>query len=264
MIIRKIKLVAIILFMVQMANAQNYNQSVKDFAEGKYYKNNETGRSIKYGYISSLNTYGVTLKNNQGDLSYFMNCTEELSSDEQYMELTYCMSPNTGGTLGTIVVTKNKIVWKASDGSLTFYLENNNQTSNNYAKSESKNRSDSYKIGNIEVGKFDYSYENLTLKEWKDKIAKKNLGSNWRLPSKEELLLMYKNKSALNIHINEFDQEDSYIGIDNGKIIMISMYNGELDDPARRNKTYIHVRLVRIIKSNSPSPKPISKKPISK
>lgn len=102
----------------------NYNQSVKDFIEGKYFRNQETGLRLKYGYISSLNTYGLTFRNSYGNEFYFMNCSDRLSSDEQYMELTNCMSPEDGSGVGRVGVYKDRIIISASDGSLTYYLEN--------------------------------------------------------------------------------------------------------------------------------------------
>ena len=102
----------------------NYNQSVKDFIEGKYFRNQETGLRLKYGYISSLNTYGLTFRNSYGNEFYFMNCSDRLSSDEQYMELTNCMSPEDGSGIGRVGIYKDRIVISASDGSLTYYLEN--------------------------------------------------------------------------------------------------------------------------------------------
>ena len=123
---KKIILIALLLIACTQQNifAQNYRQSVKDFVEGKYFKNQQTGRSIKYGYISSLNTYGLTLKDTEGNLAYFMNCTAKLSSDQQYMELTFCMSPVTGGTLGKFGIYKDRMIMYGTDGTLTFYLEN--------------------------------------------------------------------------------------------------------------------------------------------
>jgi hypothetical protein len=253
MIKKLITTLAIATLISHVSIAQNYSQSVKYFAEGKYYKNSETGRSVKYGYISSLNTYGVTFKDAEGNLSNFMNCTEQLSSDEQYMELTYCMSPNTGGTLSRISVTKSKIVLYGNDGSLTFYLENYNnskaQNSNNYSKPSYSSvdvNAEFYKIGNLEIKNEDYGYEKLSLKQWKDAIDK-NIGNNWRLPTKVELMIMYKNKKSLNFPIKRFmAQEFSYLGVDNGKLIVFGMFYGELDKFERLADSFIKVRLVRV------------------
>ena len=66
-------LVLLSMFFIQFNYSQNSNQSVRDFVEEKYFNNQETGRSIKFGYISSLNTYGVTFKDSEVNLAYFMN-----------------------------------------------------------------------------------------------------------------------------------------------------------------------------------------------
>jgi hypothetical protein len=105
------------------STSYNRNQSVKDFVEGKYFRNNQTGLRVKYGYISSLNTYGITFVNSYENKFYYMNCSERLSSDEQYMELTNCMSPDDGSGIGDIDVYKDRIVINARDGSLTYYIE---------------------------------------------------------------------------------------------------------------------------------------------
>jgi hypothetical protein len=91
--------------------------------EGKYFRNSQTGLRVKYGYISSLNTYGITFVNSYENKFYYMNCSERLSSDEQYMELTNCMSPDDGSGIGDIDVYKDRIVINARDGSLTYYIE---------------------------------------------------------------------------------------------------------------------------------------------
>jgi hypothetical protein len=103
---------------------RNYNQSVRDFIEGKYFRNSQTGLRIKYGYISSGNTFGLTFVNSYGNEFYFINCSDRLSLDEQYMELTNCMSPEDGSGIGRVGIYKDRIIITASDGSLTYFLEN--------------------------------------------------------------------------------------------------------------------------------------------
>ena len=105
------------------ASSYNRIESVRDFVEGKYFRNSQTGLRVKYGDISSLNTYGITFVNSYENKFYYMNCSERLSSDEQYMELTNCMSPEDGSGIGDIDVYKDRSVINARDGSLTYYLE---------------------------------------------------------------------------------------------------------------------------------------------
>ena len=224
-------LIFLFLFTQQSNFAQDNQQSVRDFVEGKYFKNHQTGRSIKYGYISSLNTYGLTFKDTEGNLAYFINCTLELSSDEQYMELTFCMSPVTGGTLGRFVVSKDKMTMYGTDGTLTFYLEehkkalveNNSSTARNQTSSliEGSGNSSSQskvivpvqiigkakKIGNLEIAQNDFSWE----MDWDDaKKACERLGEGWRLPTKTELSIIYKNKSLLGGFIPKNNYAHSY------------------------------------------------------
>jgi hypothetical protein len=222
-----ISILTILILSSSFSIAQNYSQSVRDFVEGKFYKNSETGRSIKYGYISSLNTYGVTFKDAEGNLNNFMNCTEQLSSDEQYMELTFCMSPNTGGTLGKIGVYKTKIVLYSSDGFLTFNIDesNENQSQNNNTKSVKELLADVYKINNLEVAKFDYKMEGLTIDEANLECAK--LGKGWRLPTKSELILMYENKDKVNLE-KATTNLLYYVGVDNNQLVHVSMISGAI------------------------------------
>jgi hypothetical protein len=214
---KKITIQIVIIFAIslQICFAQNYKQSVKDFVEGKYYKNQETGRSIKYGYISSLNTYGLTFKDSGGQLAYFMNCTVELSNDEQYMELTYCMSPATGGTLGKFGVYKDRIVMYGNDGSLRFYPEkeesyNSNQSSSNNSNSEYNFIGKAKKIGTLMIAQFDFP-DRMTQAETLE--AFENLGDGWRLPTKLEAGLLFKNKGL----IGGFSSEEYWISNDQSK-----------------------------------------------
>lgn len=105
-------------------NQNNNSQSVEDFVQGKSYKNSQTGLRLKYGYIGSLNTYGLTFINSYGNQFNFINCSQEFSSDRQYMELSGCMNTEDGSGVGTVGVYKDRIIISASDGTLTYYLEN--------------------------------------------------------------------------------------------------------------------------------------------
>lgn len=126
------KKILVLFFVSLVCFTQNsYSQNVRDFVEGKYFKNQQTGRSIKFGYITSLNTNVLTFKDSEGNIAYFMNCSIDMSRDEQYMVLTNCMSNVTGGTLGKIVVNKDRLIWNGSEGSLTFYLESQSTYSEN-------------------------------------------------------------------------------------------------------------------------------------
>ena len=193
-------LVISFLFLTQFNYSQNSNQSVRDFVEEKYFSNQETGRSIKFGYISSLNTYGLTFKDSEGNLAYFMNCTIDISRNNQYMALTYCMSPVTGDSLGKIGVYKDRMIGYGTDGSLVFYLDNSNSDSAN---------NDNYQIntfepekiksiigkkiiiGKLQVAQKEFGYR-MTYEDAVIECGK--LGKGWRIPTKEELYFIYKNR----------------------------------------------------------------------
>jgi hypothetical protein len=215
------KKILVLFFLSLLSFVHNsYSQNVREFVEGKYFKNQQTGRSIKFGFISSLNTSGLTFKDSEGNIANFVNCRIDMSRDEQYMVLTNCMSNVTGGTLGKIVVYKDRLIWNGSDGSLTFYLENqstfneNNVVTKKYEpssliegggglKKDDVIISDlevkrvigkSKKIGNLEIAQFDFS----KVMNYKDaSSACEQLGNGWRLPTQNELNLIYKNKNII-------------------------------------------------------------------
>jgi len=90
--------------------------------EGRKFKNTETGLVIQYGYISPLNTYGITFTNKNGVKFYFMNCDKNVSSDELSMILRSCMNPDDGSGVGTIYVFQKRFIIQASDGRMVYDL----------------------------------------------------------------------------------------------------------------------------------------------
>jgi hypothetical protein len=194
----------LLLFITQFIYSQNSNQSVRDFVEEKYFTNQETGRSIKFGYISSLNTYGLTFKDSGGNLAYFMNCSVNISSNNQYMALTYCMSPITGDTMGKIGVYKDKMILYGTDGSLVFYIDNSNIDSVNNSDYQNKISEPILKpigpksiigkkiiIGKLQVAQYDFP-QKMSYNEAVKECEK--LGKGWRIPTNAEWRVIYKNK----------------------------------------------------------------------
>ena len=111
----------------------SFGQSrIEDYLEGKKFKSSSTGLVIQYGYISSLNTYGITFTNSYGNKFNYMNCSKQVSSDESYVIFTNCMNPESGSGVGTIYAYRTKIIVKASDGQMQYDLisPNNFQNSN--------------------------------------------------------------------------------------------------------------------------------------
>jgi len=119
---KKITFIIFYLTFSLMLNAQS-SQSIDEFAEGRWYYNSQNGSKVKYGYISSLNTYGLTLKTSNGYVGYFMNCSISFSRDRQYMELTGCMNPDNGGGVGIASFYKDRVIFSGDDGDITYYIE---------------------------------------------------------------------------------------------------------------------------------------------
>lgn len=92
--------------------------------EGKKYKNTKTGLIAQYGYISSLNTYGVTITNKNGVKFYFINCDKYIASDELSMTLKSCFNPDDGSGVGVVYVYPRRIVIQSSDVRLEYELIN--------------------------------------------------------------------------------------------------------------------------------------------
>jgi len=115
------KIVFILLCLAYSFNA--FSQSkIEDYLEGKKFKNSSTGLIIQYGYISSLNTYGIIFTNSYGNKFNYMNCSKQVSSDESYMILTNCMNPESGSGVGTVYAYRTKIIVRASDGQMQYDL----------------------------------------------------------------------------------------------------------------------------------------------
>jgi hypothetical protein len=95
---------------------------ITDYLEGRSFKNEQTGLVVKYGYISQLNTNGITFINSYGDKHYFMNCSTQKSTDNRFVVFTNCMNSETGNGVGKIVAYRNKIVIIASDGEMVYEL----------------------------------------------------------------------------------------------------------------------------------------------
>lgn len=94
--------------------------------EGRKFKNSETGLIIQYGYISPLNTYGITFSNKNGVKFYFINCDKNVASDELSMILRSCMNTDDGSGIGTIYAYPKRIIVQASDGRMVYDIVEQN------------------------------------------------------------------------------------------------------------------------------------------
>jgi hypothetical protein len=179
--------------------------NIENYIEGRKYKNYKTEIIIQYGYISSLNTYGITLINKLGYKTYFMNCSKRISNDETYAIFTQCINPDNGSGAGTIYAYKTKMILVASDGRLEFDLVvENNKVNENPLSDNSSNLGtqiksiigEPFKIGNFLVAENDFP-DGLKWNEAKSACAK--LGKGWRLPTKSELDKIFQSNLSLKL-----------------------------------------------------------------
>ena len=82
--------ITIIIFAIHLFGIAAFGQSTSNpfedqgsflsYFSGKVFSNSETGMTLSYGYISSFNTYGISLKTKKGTQVYFINCDIRLYS----------------------------------------------------------------------------------------------------------------------------------------------------------------------------------------
>ncbi len=96
--------------------------SIVDYLEGRKFKNYNTGLVFQYGYISSLNTNGITITNKFGNKFYFMNCSKDVEDDESLVIFTQCFNPDDGKGIGKVYAYRTKIIVIADDGKMEYTL----------------------------------------------------------------------------------------------------------------------------------------------
>ena len=98
------------------------------------------------------------------------------------------------------------------------------------------------KVSTIKIGNLEVMTEDLGEMNWDDaKKACKNLGDGWRLPTKDELNLLYENKEKIGgFAINYYWSSTEY---DNGDAWYQSFPNGHQDNVFKNLANY--VRAVR-------------------
>lgn len=244
---KRLLFVFIFLGSLQLCLAQS---QIEMLIEGRKFVNNQTGLIFRYGYISSLNTYGVTISNANSNGMNYINCSKNVASDESYMILTDCFDPNTGsGGFSRAVVGSRRAILSFSDGDLEFVISDNGNKGS-YIESGSPNSSltnnvvgKPKKIGTLEIAQYDFGTA-LGRQEAID--ASQKLGNGWRMPTEVELKLLYKNKGVL----GGFNPKVAYWAIDKeNNFYSCNFWDGEcrefnawLDGTGAKN----NVRVVRI------------------
>lgn len=89
------------------------------YMEGKTFYNSDIELEIEYGYISPFNTYGITVKNQEGSKFYFINV--DIQSYGSFADL-YGMSTEDGKDFGFRLYKDRLIVDRGNPGAYTFYL----------------------------------------------------------------------------------------------------------------------------------------------
>ncbi|MBM3185300.1 MAG: hypothetical protein FJZ67_03295 [Bacteroidetes bacterium] len=106
------------------AKAQSvYFESQSDvisYMEGKVFYDNERGMNIKYGFISSYGTYGITVTNKNNAVFYFINVIIDTYGNSADL---LGMSPSSGNNFGFRLFRGKLIVGYGESETVTYYLK---------------------------------------------------------------------------------------------------------------------------------------------
>ena len=120
---KNLLILATILLTFGSAKAQslfNEESNVISYMDGKTFYNSENGLEVEYGYISSYNTYGIKVKNKNGNKFYFINVA--ITTYGSFADLEG-MSSEDGNNFGFRLYKGKLIVGKGQSGEQTFYLK---------------------------------------------------------------------------------------------------------------------------------------------
>jgi len=107
----------------QTTNTQSAFRSesdVRQYMDGKTFYSNEDGMKISYGYISSANTYGITIENTMGASFYYINCN--IRAYGSFCDING-MSPENGENFSFRAFNDRLVVGYGQAQSRTFYLQ---------------------------------------------------------------------------------------------------------------------------------------------
>ena len=121
---RNLFILAITLLSFKFSTAQSVSFDddgrVISYLDGKTFYNSDNGLEIKYGYISSYNTYGIKVSNKNGATFYFINV--DITPRGSYADM-YGMNPNDGSNFGYRLFRNKLVVGYGEQGEQTFYLK---------------------------------------------------------------------------------------------------------------------------------------------
>ena len=96
----------------------NSDTEVIKYLDGKTFADG-SGMTISYGYISSINTYGITITNKQGNKFIYFNC--DIKPRGRYCDI-YGISTTNGENFGFRAFKDRLVVGYGEAQSRTFYL----------------------------------------------------------------------------------------------------------------------------------------------
>ena len=91
---------------------------VRIFMQEKWFSHPDNGLKITYGYISSLNTYGIKIRNKHNAEFYYINV--DIKTYGPYATLKG-MSPEDGSNFSFRLYKDRAIVGYGQDGETSFY-----------------------------------------------------------------------------------------------------------------------------------------------
>lgn len=117
--------ISILIMSITFLSITSYAQSpytsdteVIKYLDGKTFADG-SGMTISYGFISSINTYGITITNKMGNKFIFFNCV--IKPRGSYCDI-YGMSPTNGENFGFRAFKDRLVVGNGQAQSRTFYL----------------------------------------------------------------------------------------------------------------------------------------------
>jgi hypothetical protein len=121
---KNLLLMATVLLTFGFANAQSVNfesdSDVRTYMEGKVFYDDERGMNIKYGFISSYGTYGITVTNKFNAVFYFINVSIDTYGSSADLN---GISPTSGDNYGFRLFRGKLIIGYGEPETVTYYLK---------------------------------------------------------------------------------------------------------------------------------------------
>jgi hypothetical protein len=120
----RVLLFSLFLLSLNTMNAQSYlfesESDVITYMDNKVFYNSNSGLEIEYGYISTMNTYGIKVKNKNDARFSFINV--DITPYGSFADL-YGMSIEDGSSFGFRLYRGKLVVGEGEPEPITFYLK---------------------------------------------------------------------------------------------------------------------------------------------